>query len=117
MVSCNRHGWTDSRSCNLQYNYLVADLDTFCVALGQSRFRRTPNEGLTPADLKIQGSWCKLTRFLRGQPSPTPDLRTPKDLEELLSRGPIEIEPIPGAGALHVHTMTGKVVLSMQKSE
>jgi len=55
----------------------------------------------------------RLTRFLRGQPSSTPDTRTPENLVKQLELP--DIEEVVDCEAVTVRTMIGKVVFSARK--
>merc|ERR1740129_1207413 len=57
----------------------------------------------------------RLTRFLRGQPSSTPDMRTPDDLVKQLDLP--EIEEVADCDAVTVRTMVGKVVFSAARKD
>mmetsp|Transcript_70468 Transcript_70468/g.177675 ORF Transcript_70468/g.177675 Transcript_70468/m.177675 type:complete len:1007 (-) Transcript_70468:99-3119(-) len=91
--------------------FLVADLESFTVTLAhfQRRISRGKRE---PKDFKPIGACCKLTRFLRGRPSLTPDRRKPEELKRRL-REHVEDRPVEGPQALHVRTLAGKLVLSL----
>lgn len=59
---------------------------------------------------------CKLTRFLRGYPSSTPDSRMPADVDIESQEDEIEfVEEVGDEEAVHVCIMTGKLVLFMGK--
>merc|ERR1712007_398107 len=61
--------------------------------------------------------WVQLTRFLKGHPSSTPDVRTPDDLTLGADESVQSVMEFEGGEALHVRTMTGQLVLSIGKAE
>ncbi|CAE7250436.1 unnamed protein product [Symbiodinium sp. CCMP2592] len=95
--------------------YLVADLDSdsFCMALCRSAFAHF----IAGSDLGKEsvahpiGDWCRLTRFVLGKPSETPDLRKPEDIERE-SRSQEEVIAVEGP-AVHVRNLAGRLVFSM----
>ena len=100
--------------------YLVADLDSdSCrVALCRSGFENVPfaryiGRSELGKDMPCQpiGDWCRLTRFVRGKPSETPDLRKPEDIERE-SRSQEEVVAVEGP-AVHVRNLAGRLVFSM----
>jgi len=84
-------------SAELETSTLIADLQNFVVS----------KSGDQP---------YKLTRFLRGKPSATPDLRKPEDLERVADAESEVIEQVPDADAVHVRTMAGRIVFSASKA-
>merc|ERR1712224_569078 len=106
------------------YHYLIADLENFSIAFAECRnpirsvaLARSHLSHFNLKDYEILGPWCKLTRFLRGRPSPTPDLRKPEDLIKELETNPQECQEISHAEAFNARTMAGKLVLSIVKAD
>jgi len=95
--------------------YLVADLDSdsFHVALCRSAFAQYIGRSELGKDMMVQpiGDRCRLTRFVRGKPSETPDLRKPEDIERE-SRSQEEVVAVEGP-AVHVRNLAGRLVFSM----
>jgi len=97
--------------------YLIADLESFTAGLWSSKLRRHIAANFTPKNYVPMGPSHRLTRFLRGRPSSTPDLRTPKDLDRALMDEDIKVDEVAGAEAVHVRTIVGKVVFSAAKAD
>lgn len=95
--------------------YLVANLEDFTVAVGEPCFfRGRSHMDMDLEHLDIAGSWCPLTRFLRGHPSTEPDRRKPDELEKQLDE--VEVVEVQG-DAVHVRTLAGKLVFSQKKCQ
>ena len=66
--------------------YLIADLEeeSFCATLHESKCFFHQPYSPENEEYRIIGPSRRLTRFLRGCPTPTPDLRKPEDLQREL---------------------------------
>eukprot|EP00443_Scrippsiella_acuminata_P049613 CAMPEP_0115395148 /NCGR_PEP_ID=MMETSP0271-20121206/12635_1 /TAXON_ID=71861 /ORGANISM="Scrippsiella trochoidea, Strain CCMP3099" /LENGTH=1028 /DNA_ID=CAMNT_0002818847 /DNA_START=9 /DNA_END=3092 /DNA_ORIENTATION=- len=103
------------RVCELFY--LVADFDNFTATVATHEMYRGLHSRLPLDEFDTRGPSWRLTRFLRGQPSVEPDRRTPKVMEQGRRKDAEEVRRLEGADKLHVHTLAGKLVLSMAKSD
>ncbi|CAJ1343902.1 unnamed protein product [Effrenium voratum] len=94
--------------------YLLADLEEWtvqcCKCCKPMRLRGMAGK-TSKEDFKPQGSVSRLTRFLRGRPSADPDLRRPEDFDVTTS----EVQQVSGGGALHVRSLSGKLVFSQRR--
>jgi len=95
--------------------YLAANLEDFKVAVMEPLNWRgmTDAEGHKLDDMQLLGSWCPLTRFLRGRPSSEPDRRKPEEVE---TKDLEEVQEVEDSDALHVRTLAGKLVFSQKRS-
>mmetsp|Transcript_45260 Transcript_45260/g.105617 ORF Transcript_45260/g.105617 Transcript_45260/m.105617 type:complete len:1013 (-) Transcript_45260:29-3067(-) len=89
--------------------YLVADLENFQVALARPHLMcRGHVESLEY--VHVEGPWRRMTRFMRGRPQASPDLRKPEDVEReqhILE----DVKEVEGP-AVHVRNMAGKLIFS-----
>merc|ERR1712072_292996 len=67
------------------------------------------------SEYDIVGPWRKMTRFLRGRPSSTPDTRTREDLAAEAEDEVTAVEELDGTDAIHVRTVAGICLLSITK--
>lgn len=105
--------------------YLIADLEQLTVAVVRSpmfwleegrRKGRGSKEAITEeklAEAEIMTPWCKLTRFLRGRPSATPDFRKPDDIRQAMRPEVEAVERVSEEEGVHVCTLAGKLVFSV----
>lgn len=91
------------------FEYISADLEQFTIGLDRNFYR--------PRGFEVPNKFCRLTRFLRGQPSPTPDLRVPESVRNTTQDEMELLQEVSVSEALHVRTMAGRLVLSMAKSD
>lgn len=105
--SALRNGLKSASVCVGFLQYFLADLDNFTIsAVHRHRGRfGVPNKS------------CRLTRFLRGHPSPTPERRILESVRDEIQDEMELIEEVSDDEALHVRTMAGRLVLSMLKSD
>lgn len=108
--SALRNGLKKAMVCIGCFEYLVADLEQFTIGLDRNLYRHR-------GCLEVPETSCRLTRFLRGQPSPTPDLRIPEAVQNGVQDEMELLEEVSVTEALHVRTMAGRLVLSMSKSD
>eukprot|EP00931_Biecheleriopsis_adriatica_P006355 TRINITY_DN10776_c0_g2_i1.p1 TRINITY_DN10776_c0_g2~~TRINITY_DN10776_c0_g2_i1.p1 ORF type:complete len:749 (+),score=135.80 TRINITY_DN10776_c0_g2_i1:41-2248(+) len=99
----------ESARLGVFYHEIVADLNCFKIAFGECDIY---SGGIG----RLEGA-CKLTRFLRGCPSSTPDRRMPEELRSESLHIEAEVEEVCVTEALHVRTLAGRLVLSVAKGE
>jgi len=94
--------------------YIVADLEGFCVNIGEPVVRR-PGRGqaFNKGDFIFGREWVAMTRFLRGRPSTEPDRRKSAHTED----GFDVVEEVLDRDAINVRSLSGDLVFSMACAE
>eukprot|EP00931_Biecheleriopsis_adriatica_P006356 TRINITY_DN10776_c1_g1_i1.p1 TRINITY_DN10776_c1_g1~~TRINITY_DN10776_c1_g1_i1.p1 ORF type:complete len:1010 (-),score=192.13 TRINITY_DN10776_c1_g1_i1:50-3079(-) len=96
---------------------LKADLKDFTIFHTETHGRRMFRAMDGNEKVSANEGACKLTRFLRGCPSSTPDRRMPEELQSEVLKFEDEVEEVSVTEALHVRTLAGRLVLSTAKDE